>query len=228
MLKEHYSQYTSEYLHERRALGEELSKEAHSAIDSILLERGESLVPPVGQSALESSSDGEPFQKVKEWAGRLDRFLVTSTPPLWRYCVIAAPLALLPSIAILTIATLLSKLIGLTPRFPSHPAMSASWAFVMVIATPVLETVVLAALLWILARFVRARRRLAGASAILWGLLHATAAPIWFFGTAWSFFVFSSAYIAWRERSRTHAFVAAAVPHGLVNLAAVAMMRASV
>ena len=57
----------------------------------------------------------------------------------------------------------------------------------------------------------------AGISAICWGLLHGLKAPLWFFGTAFSFFVFSCAYLWWRQVSFRHAFAAAALPHALIN-----------
>lgn len=228
MLKEHYSKYSSEYLCERRALGADQSDEAHSAIEGILLERGESLPPRVEKPTLDTHGDDTALQRVRKLVGRVNRFLATPIPQLWGYCLLAAPLALVPSFALLSIATIVLKLVGVSPRFPTHDEMSLSWTFVMVVVSPLVETVVLASLLWILARFIEAPVRLAAVSAILWGLLHATAAPIWFFGTAWSFYVFSSAYLTWRTRSRTHAFIAAAAPHGLVNFAAVALMRAGI
>jgi len=226
VLKDHYSQYTSEYLLKRRTLGVDLSDEAHSAIERIFEERGESLPPRTEELGLNPSHTRTLLQLARALMGRVGAFLGTPRLPLWKYCVIAAPLALIPSVAVLSIAMFASRLLGVAPRLPFHPPMTPVWTFVMVVATPVAETIVLAVGLWILRRLISTPFRLAAASAVLWGLLHATAAPIWFFGTAWSFFVFSSAYLAWREHSRTYAFVAAALPHMLVNLAAVAMMRA--
>ena len=40
---------------------------------------------------------------------------------------------------------------------------------------------------------------------------------LWFVGTAWSFFVFSCLYLTWRRVSFRHAYVAALVPHMLIN-----------
>lgn len=44
-LKENYQQYTTEYLLTKRALGEELSGEAHKAIEELLTERGDRFPP---------------------------------------------------------------------------------------------------------------------------------------------------------------------------------------
>lgn len=63
----------------------------------------------------------------------------------------------------------------------------------------------------------------AGASALAWGGLHAWFHPLWFFGTVWSFYVFSLGYLAWRPVSYKHALGAAAVPHALVNASALLM-----
>jgi hypothetical protein len=46
---------------------------------------------------------------------------------------------------------------------------------------------------------------------------------MWFFGTAWSFYVFSRGYLAWQPVSYKHALGAAAVPHALVNSSALLM-----
>ncbi len=87
---------------------------------------------------------------------------------------------------------------GIQP--PSRSA-TASELFGAVVFAPVVETYLLALLLGALLRL--GIRPLFGAvvSAVLWGALHASIAPLWFFGTVWSFFVFSCAFIGWRERS---------------------------
>jgi hypothetical protein len=82
----------------------------------------------------------------------------------------------------------------------------------------VFETLLLAFVLNILSNWIKPKLPVAAISALLWGGLHGLYAPIWFFGTVWSFFVFSCAFLAWRERSFRAAFVAAALPHALVNL----------
>jgi hypothetical protein len=48
--------------------------------------------------------------------------------------------------------------------------------------------------------------------------LHALLDPLWFFGTVWSFFVMSCAFLGWRKCSYRRAFIAASVPHVLINL----------
>lgn len=91
------------------------------------------------------------------------------------------------------------------------------------IAAPLIETVVLGLFLWVLQFATRRRQLLAVLSALAWGGAHASFHPLWFFGTVWSFYVFSRAWLAWQPVSYKHAFGAAALPHALVNSSALAM-----
>lgn len=92
-----------------------------------------------------------------------------------------------------------------------------------VVQAPVLETFLLALFLTIAGRLLRRAWVLAAVSAVLWGLLHGSISPLWFLPAGWSFFVYSCSYLAWRRHSLTHAILAAAIPHALVNLASVAL-----
>jgi hypothetical protein len=56
------------------------------------------------------------------------------------------------------------------------------------------------------------------------GGFHAAFGVIWFFGTVWSFLVFSCAYIGWRPVSFKEAFLAAWIPHVLINLTAMSIV----
>ncbi|WP_225539968.1 hypothetical protein [Xanthomonas sp. XNM01] len=87
----------------------------------------------------------------------------------------------------------------------------------MVLLAPLIETLVLIAFLALLPARIGIVPR-AAISALLWGGLHALAAPFWFFGVVWSFFVFSCGWLAWRPESFAHGFAAAAIPHALQNL----------
>jgi hypothetical protein len=87
-----------------------------------------------------------------------------------------------------------------------------------VIFAPIVETFVLIGGIKLLEIISSRPVVLAMLSALVWGLLHGSFATLWFFGTVWSFFVFSSAYLAWRSRSFKAGFIAASMPHALVNL----------
>ncbi len=91
----------------------------------------------------------------------------------------------------------------------------------LVLVAPMLETALLAVTIRLLQLCLDSQRQVAATAAILWGLLHATFGALWFFGTVWSFFVFAVGYQAFQSRSALAAFLAAAVPHSLVNAAIV-------
>lgn len=96
-----------------------------------------------------------------------------------------------------------------------------------VVFAPLAETLLLGGLLWWLSRLTRRPLLVAGLSALLWGALHAQFGGLRFFGTAWTFYVLSCAYLAWRPVGFGHAFVAAAVPHGVINLSVMLAIAAA-
>jgi membrane protease YdiL (CAAX protease family) len=154
---------------------------------------------------------------------QLTAFLtVKPSMPLWRYCLLAFPIALLPSIA------LLSAVYGGLTYFdvdferymPPDRTANLELFFGIVIFAPIAETLLLAGMIGLLSMASSNRLFVAWAAAMLWGCMHGLAAPLWFFGTVWSFFVFSCGYMNWRERSFRQGFMVAAVPHALINFSA--------
>lgn len=93
-----------------------------------------------------------------------------------------------------------------------------------VVFAPLVETLLLAGTLKLVADFTQNPLRLAVCSALIWGVFHGLFGALWFFGTVWSFFVFSCAYLAWRKCSFSHAYFAAALPHMLINATAMAAL----
>jgi hypothetical protein len=87
----------------------------------------------------------------------------------------------------------------------------------IVALSPIVETAILVVMLRFLLRLGATPLVAATTAAFMWGGLHGVLYPMWFFGTVWSFFVFSCAALAWRAKSRAHAFWAAALPHALLN-----------
>lgn len=159
-------------------------------------------------------------------------FLFEPAVPLWRYCLAAVPIALLPSMLFLTVAIAAVEglnalgLSDIDPEalVPAAPPQRAIDHFLIIVATPAVETLLLALILSILGRVIVSHRILATVSALIWGALHGSLAPFWFFGTAWSFFVFSAGWLAWRGRSWGHAFAAASIPHAFINLLVMSTM----
>ena len=149
--------------------------------------------------------------------------LFDTSMPLWRYCLLAFPIALLPSLALFASANVILRALVVDPDHFQAPQIHATVldAFGAVVFSPITETLLLAGGLSILSNFSKRKLPLAVASAIGWGCLHALFGALWFFGTVWSFFVFSFAYLTWRECGFARAFTVAAVPHALVNLTVV-------
>jgi membrane protease YdiL (CAAX protease family) len=133
--------------------------------------------------------------------------------------LLAFPIALLPSLALC--AAIFAGLTYLDVDFerymPPDRTASAELFFGIVIFAPIAETFLLAGTIGLLSIASSNRLFVAWSAAMLWGCMHASLAPLWFFGTVWSFFVFSCGYINWRKPSFKRGFMAAAVPHALIN-----------
>jgi hypothetical protein len=147
------------------------------------------------------------------------KFLLQPEVPLWKYCLVAYPLAMIPSIIFYALVRGTLAAAGLNVGAISAPDRSTSLGEVLgsVAFAPVAETFLLAGVLSILSLLSSRRMVIAAMSAVIWGALHATLGALWFFGTAWTFFVLSCAYLGWRPISFKFAFVAALVPHVLIN-----------
>ena len=150
------------------------------------------------------------------------RFLFDSDRPLWRYCLFSAPLALFPSIALTAGVCFLLNLFGVNVEafLPHGLEPTLSGLFGTVVFAPVVETLFLSWTLSVFMSLGKGRTFAAVSAAVLWGLIHALGGLLWFFGTVWSFFVFSAAYLTWRPTSFKHAFFASAITHAAVNLIA--------
>ena len=149
-----------------------------------------------------------------EWVRKV---LFNTAQPLWRYCLIAFPLALLPSLALSAAAEWVAAATDLHPSPAPQQQLTPGNIFSMLVFGPAAETLLLAFVLLLLSGLTRRTLPLAGLSAFVWALFHGAFGALWFFGVIWSFFVFSCAYLAWRPRSFARGFLAAAVPHALVN-----------
>jgi hypothetical protein len=147
------------------------------------------------------------------------KLLLQPTIPLWKYCLIAYPLAMLPSMVFYGLARVSLAAAGVDVDAISAPDRSVSLGEVLgtVAFAPVAETFLLAGVLSVFSMLSSRRVLVAAASGVVWGALHAAFGALWFFGTAWSFFVLSCAYLGWRPASFRFAFVAALVPHMLIN-----------
>lgn len=126
------------------------------------------------------------------------------------------------SITLVCIALAGGMALGLIQSMPESPAemeITMGDFLGVVILAPVVETLLLGAILGPLRKTGWPPAAVAMLSALIWGGLHGLLAPFWFFGTVFSFFVFSSVWLTWRARSLRHAFLAAMLPHAINNLA---------
>jgi membrane protease YdiL (CAAX protease family) len=146
--------------------------------------------------------------------------LFDTSAPLWRACLLAFPIAMIPSVVLFAFAYTGLRALGVDVARIQPPEVHATVAdaFGAIVFSPIVETLILAVGLAALSSFTNRRLPVAVVSAIAWGCLHGLVRPMWFFGTVWSFFVFSLAYLTWRERGFGRALMVAAVPHALMNL----------
>ncbi|MEQ7872855.1 CPBP family glutamic-type intramembrane protease [Sphingomonas sp. ASV193] len=101
-----------------------------------------------------------------------------------------------------------------TPRFP----VSGAYAFfLLVIFSPLVETLIMGGALLLLLRFLPPGAAIV-VSAVGWGIAHSTAAPAWGLIIWWPFLILSTLFVAWRERGIGAAMGIAALTHALQNL----------
>lgn len=152
--------------------------------------------------------------------GALRRFLTEAPGPLWRWCLLAWPLSLIPGVALGYWGLWLYRTLTGQEAEPVDAGNGSPW-FVVLIG-PAIEAGLLLGLLYILRTLGASGRTAVTASALLWGALHGLINPVWFWAPAWLFFVTSAGAWAWRRHGKWHAFAAAFVPHALQNAAVLA------
>lgn len=135
------------------------------------------------------------------------------------YVPLATAVAMIPSIALAAI-TIRVALWFDPDFFSSRPAPPPETLFTVLISSvpvPLVETWIV---LWIIRKVRRFAHRpvsIAACTAVICAAAHELAIPLWFFGTVWSFFVFSYGFLVWQPYSSRHAFFAMFLPHALLN-----------
>ena len=131
----------------------------------------------------------------------------------WLAIIVGWLTATIPSLLLAALVSqLLPQLPG--PKFDMDPAVAI---IAIVIISPVMETLIMAAVLSALMRFLPATAAIL-VSAIGWGLAHSAMAPAWGLVIWWPFLVFSTLYVVWRQRSLAAAIAVPATVHALQNL----------
>ncbi len=162
-----------------------------------------------------------PFGIVMHMLSSAEGLLLTDDPrPMRKYILWMWPISFLPTVAL----GFLGSIVGIDPDAADLTAEALAGApalvvvFLLVIVSPVVETLMMSFVLFILSRFMKKKVTLAMVSAVLWGLLHGLDSPVWGVHVLWPFFVFSCAYLTWRQKSWFHAVWVTCCIHALQNL----------
>ena len=142
----------------------------------------------------------------------LPRALFDPRRPL-HYVLLAWGCAFLPSLLLSVLAS--QMLPESAPSFPKvEPGLLL---FLLVVFAPVIETLIMGAVLLLLDRiagFVPAVLL----SSLGWGIAHSLQAPAWGLVIWWPFLIFSITFLVWRRRSLAVAFGMPMLVHALQNL----------
>jgi hypothetical protein len=158
------------------------------------------------------AADSDPLLGRPRWLAVLPDFLFRLDPSPGLYTLKAWLLSMLGT-------AILSAAVQVVAHPTIHPDVRTGTAVdvvILVIATPVTETLLLGLLLAGL-DFLVSEAPAAVISAILWGLLHSVAAPTWGVVVWWPFLIMSIAFVTWRHVSLPHAFAVTASIHALQN-----------
>jgi hypothetical protein len=112
---------------------------------------------------------------------------------------------------------ILSALVLPQAQQPEFNASGGLAIFALVIFSPVVETLIMGAVLLLLLRLLSPTWAIV-VSAIGWGIAHSTMAPTWGLVIWWPFLIFSTLFVTWRSRSLAMAFGIAMCVHALQNL----------
>jgi hypothetical protein len=142
--------------------------------------------------------------------------------PSWpRYVLRMWMISFIPSLAVGILLFIVIDALGLPSKelTPEFTGPSPAIIFVMVVFfSPAIETLLLAFGIGAISRVIHAPVAISAVSALLWGALHSSIVLPWGIVILWPFFVFSSAYQAWRPAGWSKAVGAAMAIHMLQNL----------
>lgn len=110
-------------------------------------------------------------------------------------------------------------------KSPEFPVSGPLAIVLLVIVSPIIETLLMAGALPLLARFMTPRWAVL-ASAAGWGAAHSLAVPTWGFIIWWPFLIFSTQFVTWRQRSLSLAIAVPATTHALQNLPSAILIAA--
>ena len=131
----------------------------------------------------------------------------------WLAILVGAALTLAGSLLLSAGATVFAPTLA-KPDFP----MDGMVVFLLLfLFAPLVETLIMAAVLSLLVRFVTPTVAVLS-SALLWGIAHSLQAAAWGLVIWWPFVIFSTLYLVWRQRGVLAAIGVATATHALQNL----------
>ena len=146
---------------------------------------------------------------------RLISLLFDNQISIRKYILRTGLISLVPSLIIAMILGLTGVITEDTG--PEFEGSALGLLFTLVIFGPLLETLLMAGVLWILSFITKRQVLLAVISAFFWAGLHSLFAPAWGLVIIWPFFVFSCSYLTWRRRSWWHAILVTSCVHAFQN-----------
>lgn len=137
------------------------------------------------------------------------------------YIIKAGLIAFVPAI-------ILSYMVNITFPNATQPDLGDGFIIMfigVVLFSPLLETLLMWPIVFVLGLMKRSTWITAILSALLWACLHSLSAPIWGITTFWTFVVFSIAFIEWRKISFSKAYWTTCFIHMFVNLIAFVLIQ---
>lgn len=131
----------------------------------------------------------------------------------WAAVLVGYLTAFIPSLALAAAVSLLAP----DAAQPEFGTASLAVFVAIVVVAPLIETLIMGAVLSLLLRFASPTVAVL-LSAAGWGAAHSALAPAWGLVIWWPFLVFSTVFVAWRQRSWLAGFAVAAATHALQNL----------
>lgn len=129
------------------------------------------------------------------------------------YVPLAWAMALLPSLLLSALVNAVAP--GQGPELPE--VAPGLLIFLLVVFAPVVETLIMGAVLLLLERLFGLLPAVL-LSAAGWGLAHSLQAPAWGLVIWWPFLIFSTAFLVWKRRGLGLAFLVPTLVHALQNL----------
>lgn len=143
----------------------------------------------------------------------VERLVADRAAPFWKYYPRLWALTFFPALAVGVVVHLACE-----TRPSPMPDIPAIFEFALcAIAAPLIETLMMIPIFWLLKRFTRDFSVLALSSAATWATLHSLDWAPWGLIVFWPFVVFSINYLVWERTSKLQAYARTALLHGLHN-----------